>query len=334
MAACGMSFAPATGFLIQIHHGYAADCGGFRLSIETDSQGWRADVPLPAGWPAAVLAHRCSLQAAKAAAAEIAIFRASGLLRTKRPELLARQLPLGRVLVGCRLYPGRGMCSQRAVDLVDRVVDVRREAQPFGFAGSSHGDADPVALPKRVVGALGRHVAQAELDHAARKRGLDVRLQLDIREDSSTAFWHAWRVRECEPPPPACRSASRNPGPIRAPPRADRRAARRPRTCARLSDSSAHPAVTMEGQNCGIRSRADVEQAGLQRSHQPFVGAGGIGIAADLLQVHVERAEGLRAVQVHPDAAFPRQRRDLARRILNARGAGQVRDRDYLGSRA
>ena len=139
MAACGMSFAPATGFLIQIHHGYAADCGGFRLSIETDSQGWRADVRDRQDGRLLYSAHRCSLQAAKAAAAEIAIFRASGLLRTKRPELLARQLPwadTGRLPA----LPEGANCSQGAVDLIDRVVDVGRKAQSFGVARCGHRD--------------------------------------------------------------------------------------------------------------------------------------------------------------------------------------------------
>lgn len=93
MAACGLSFAPAAELLIQIHRGYAADCGGFRLRVETDFQGWRAEVRGREDNQLLYSAHRCSLQAAKAAAAEIAIFRASGLLGTKRPEVLARQLP-------------------------------------------------------------------------------------------------------------------------------------------------------------------------------------------------------------------------------------------------
>lgn len=89
MAACGLSFAPPAGLLIQIRHGYAADSNGVQLLIESDAEGWRAEVR-DANGRLLHSAHRCSVAAAKVAAAEFAVFETGS--GSGSPEGLARQL--------------------------------------------------------------------------------------------------------------------------------------------------------------------------------------------------------------------------------------------------
>jgi len=91
MGTCGMSFTPpSAGLLIQIRHGYAADCSGLQLSIESDAEGWRAKVRGENGQEL-YSARRCNPWTAKVAAAEFAVF-GTHQFPDRSPEGLARQL--------------------------------------------------------------------------------------------------------------------------------------------------------------------------------------------------------------------------------------------------
>src|SRR6476620_11007438 len=83
---------PQPGFLIQIRRGYATDCNGLRLSVETDAEGWRAEVRNRNDGRTLYSAHRCGPGAAKIAAAEFAVFETGGAVPFKSPEALARHL--------------------------------------------------------------------------------------------------------------------------------------------------------------------------------------------------------------------------------------------------
>ena len=74
--------------LVQIRRSYVTDCGSFRLTVDTDADGWMAcvrncaDVTLYA-------AQRCSLRAAQSAATEFATYAGNS---AGTPEAVARQL--------------------------------------------------------------------------------------------------------------------------------------------------------------------------------------------------------------------------------------------------
>ena len=164
------------------------------------------------------------------------------------------------------------------------------------------------AAPRAYRRPLGRHVPQPELDDTPESAGSRfvfsstvgelAQLLLGVGGECANARLHPRHADQLTKSTAASSAATR--GSSRWPKTSNLRAPFR---------SSAQPAVTMEGQNCGIRSARTIEKSGLERSHQPFVRAGGVGIAADILQVHIQRAEGLRAVQVHQ---MPRLRASAA----------------------
>ena len=78
--------------LVQIRRGYATACHDLRLSVETDVEGWRAEVRTGAEGHTMYSARRCSLGAAKVAATEFAMFQMAGVQSTMTPEAAARQL--------------------------------------------------------------------------------------------------------------------------------------------------------------------------------------------------------------------------------------------------
>jgi hypothetical protein len=91
MTACTRSVASAGLPLIHIRRGYAASCNDLRLAVEMGSDGWTAEVRDLHDGRTLYNARRCSLDAAKAAIAEFALFAAAGPGR-QSPEQLAREL--------------------------------------------------------------------------------------------------------------------------------------------------------------------------------------------------------------------------------------------------
>ena len=89
MAACPLAPPAVPAPLVQIRRGYATDYCGLRLSAESDADGWRAQVVSEGGRLYA--ARRCSLGAAKIAAAEFALWSA-GMAAKSTPETMARHL--------------------------------------------------------------------------------------------------------------------------------------------------------------------------------------------------------------------------------------------------
>ena len=77
----------------------------------------------------------------------------------------------------------------------------------------------------------------------------------------------------------------------------------------------------------------DKEDAGFERAHRPLVRAGRVGIAAEVLEVQIARAEGLGPVHVEKDVAPAGQLGDRLDGIADAGRAGQVGDRDHAGAR-
>ena len=78
--------------LVQIRRGYTTACHDLRLSVETDAEGWRAVVRTGEDSRTMYSARRCSLGAAKVAAAEFAMFQMGGAQPWMSPEAAARQL--------------------------------------------------------------------------------------------------------------------------------------------------------------------------------------------------------------------------------------------------
>jgi len=91
MPACSSPLSAAPLPLIQIRHGFAADCHGLRLTIEVDADGWMAKVMELPGGRTLYAARRCSQASAKTAAAEFALWSA-GAGGTESPEAAARHL--------------------------------------------------------------------------------------------------------------------------------------------------------------------------------------------------------------------------------------------------
>jgi hypothetical protein len=85
---------PATlwGSLIQIRRGYTTECNDFRLFVETDAEGWKAQVHDRMDGRICYSAQRCNLPAAKIAATEFAVFGLAGEVERKSPEAMARHL--------------------------------------------------------------------------------------------------------------------------------------------------------------------------------------------------------------------------------------------------
>jgi hypothetical protein len=78
--------------LIQIRHGYTAACHDLRLSVETDAEGWKAQVRDRNDGRTVYSVRRCSLRAAQVAAAEFAVFRVGEALGPISPEAMAQRL--------------------------------------------------------------------------------------------------------------------------------------------------------------------------------------------------------------------------------------------------
>ena len=81
-------FAPPA-LLIQIRRGYVADYRGFLLSVEVDSDGWAVRVRKDG--QSLYSARRCSLAAARVAAAEFTL-ASVGAAGRYEPDALARDL--------------------------------------------------------------------------------------------------------------------------------------------------------------------------------------------------------------------------------------------------
>jgi len=84
--------AAAASTLIQIRRGYRARWQDLDLSVEVDSDQWTARVQDATRTRTMHTAHRSSDSAARVAAAEFALFRASGAPGCDRPETLAKTL--------------------------------------------------------------------------------------------------------------------------------------------------------------------------------------------------------------------------------------------------
>jgi hypothetical protein len=80
------------GSLIQIRRGYSTGWYDLRLSVERDEEGWKAQVREPNDGRTLYTAHRYSLDAAKIAATEFAIFRKFDEIGPKNPEAMAQHL--------------------------------------------------------------------------------------------------------------------------------------------------------------------------------------------------------------------------------------------------
>ena len=93
MTPCTRPMAAAPGLLIQIRQGYTAACHDLRLTVETDAEGWKAQVRDRNDGRTVYSARRCSLGAAKVAAAEFAVFRAGEVVGSVSPEAMAQRLP-------------------------------------------------------------------------------------------------------------------------------------------------------------------------------------------------------------------------------------------------
>jgi len=89
MSLCTASRTPAPGPLIHIRHGFTAVCANFLLAVETDANGWMAQVRSRDDDRAIYSAERWSLSAAKVAATEFALLSSGN---NTDPEWAARQL--------------------------------------------------------------------------------------------------------------------------------------------------------------------------------------------------------------------------------------------------
>lgn len=91
MTTCTRTPETATPALIHIRHGFASACDTLRLLVETGAEGWTAEVRDRRDGSTLYNARRCSLDAAKVAIAEFALFLlpAQG---GRTPERLAREL--------------------------------------------------------------------------------------------------------------------------------------------------------------------------------------------------------------------------------------------------
>jgi hypothetical protein len=91
MTPCTRLSAPPALPLIHIRRGYVTACLDLRLTVETGGDGWSAEVRDGRNGRTLYNARRCSLDAAKVALAEFAIFRAPSR-PGQTPEKLAREL--------------------------------------------------------------------------------------------------------------------------------------------------------------------------------------------------------------------------------------------------
>jgi hypothetical protein len=90
MTACTRTPSVPAPLLIHIRRGYVTACHDLQLAVETGGDGWIAQVRDSHDGRTLYNAQRCSLDAAKVAGAEYAMFRAGQGRQT--PEQLAREL--------------------------------------------------------------------------------------------------------------------------------------------------------------------------------------------------------------------------------------------------
>src|SRR3954471_3657270 len=91
MAGCALASSAAAP-LIQIRRGYQTSVDDLRLSVELDPEGWKVDVRDRGRGRTLYSARRCSLRAAKSAAAEFATFQSATPARENSPESIAQRL--------------------------------------------------------------------------------------------------------------------------------------------------------------------------------------------------------------------------------------------------
>jgi hypothetical protein len=91
MTPCARHSAPPAPPLIHIRRGYVTACQDLRLTVETGGEGWSAEVRDVRNGGTLYNARRCSLDAAKVALTEFAMFRAPAR-PGQTPERLAREL--------------------------------------------------------------------------------------------------------------------------------------------------------------------------------------------------------------------------------------------------
>lgn len=201
------------------------------------------------------------------------------------------------------------------------------ETDSFAVAGGGGGGGDAVALPEGVIGMGRGDVAEAELHYAAGEGGLLVRFQLDVGDGRQAGLGaggegahagldigHADEVDEVEGG-----FEGDDAGIV---------ALAEDFEFAGAFEIVGPAGGDDEGPQLGDAAGADEEEAGFEGAHEPFVGAGGIGVAADFLEVDVEGAEGLGTVEVHPDAAAAGEGGDFAGGVEDAGGAGEMGDGD------
>jgi hypothetical protein len=78
--------------LTQIQRKYSATCFDLRMTIENDSEGWKAQVFQEQDGRRLHSARRCSLGNAKLAAAEFAVARMTGALDAATVSIMAENL--------------------------------------------------------------------------------------------------------------------------------------------------------------------------------------------------------------------------------------------------
>ncbi len=78
---------------IQIRRAYRASCFDIHMTVEGDSDGWTAQVHRQGASAPLHSARRCSLEAAKLAAAEFVVFRMTGAMAPETVATVAEHLP-------------------------------------------------------------------------------------------------------------------------------------------------------------------------------------------------------------------------------------------------
>jgi hypothetical protein len=79
--------------LTQIRRRYKASCYDLHMTVENDAEGWRVEVRDRQQGKTLHAARRCSLDAAKLAAAEFAVIRMTGGLGAGTVDVVAKHLP-------------------------------------------------------------------------------------------------------------------------------------------------------------------------------------------------------------------------------------------------
>lgn len=94
MRNCGSRTAvPEAPLLTQIRRRYTASCYDLKMMVVNDAEGWRVEVRDRDESKTLHSARRCSLSAAKLAAAEYAVIRMTGGKGAATVEIVAEHLP-------------------------------------------------------------------------------------------------------------------------------------------------------------------------------------------------------------------------------------------------